>query len=45
LLLVGLCFAGIGYFCGKNEDKTDEEQNDEDKQATEPNESMQMLDE
>ena len=45
LFLVGLCFVAIGYFSGKNEDKTDEEKNDEDKHATEPNESMHMLDE
>ena len=43
LFLVGLCFAGICSICGKNEDEIDEEKNDENREATEPNESTRIM--
>ena len=47
LFLVGLCFAGICTICGdedeKNKDEIDEEKNDENREATEPNESTRIM--
>ena len=45
LCAVGLCFGGIATICGNNEDETDQEKNDENREATEPNESTHILNE